>query len=331
VGKRRGFTLIELLVVIAIIGVLIALLLPAVQSAREAARRAQCLNNLKQLGLGLHSYHDIWGSFPQGYEVQAWGPDPTVPAGHYRWGTLAKLTPFLEQSNVYNALNLQLPLYGGPNQGFAVFAENTTGLGSQVAIFLCPSDVGQPNRPPFQPGNYVASAGSGAGGGQAERADGVAFLNSSVGLRDLKDGTSHTAALSESLLGPGGGGSTVPASGPADPKLVFLDMGHVSTTMLTEDLCRGSTTWGVRRGFNWADGNYVTGLYNHHDVPNATEPDCIRHSNPGWKAARSNHPGGVNVLMGDGSGRFVKETVDRMTWRALGTRKGGEVISADQL
>ncbi len=324
--RRSGFTLIELLVVIAIIGVLIALLLPAVQAAREAARRSQCLNNMKQLGLAMNLYHDIWNSFPQGYEVQPWGPDPSVPAGHYRWGTLAKLTPFLEQSNLYSALNLQFPLYGGPNQGFAVFAENTTGLGTQVSVFLCPSDSGQPNRAPFQPGNYVANSGSGRNGGQADRADGVAFLNSAIGMKDLRDGTSNTALMSESLLGPGGNATPISSLNQVDPRAHILDMGHVSVTQLTEELCQSSSTLNLRRGFNWADGNFVAGLYNHFYPPNARQPDCIRHSNPGLKAARSNHAGGVNVLLGDGSVRFVKDTVNLQTWRGLATRKGGEVL-----
>ncbi len=322
--RRKGFTLIELLVVIAIIAVLIALLLPAVQAAREAARRSQCLNNLKQLGLAMHNYHDTLGSLPAGYPVWVWATDPTVPAAHARWSTLAALTPFLEQSAVFNALNFGFPMVGGPGQGYAIFPPNTTAVATKIALFLCPSDTGTQIRPPFQPANYVACVGSGRNGGDANAADGSLFINSSIAFRDMSDGTTQTAMISESTIGTGGVSSTIPARGPIDRSLYFLSATAFPT--LSDANCFATASWGVRRGANWVDGDYGVGIYNHYDTPNSKSPDCLRHSNPGWKAARSRHPGGVNVLMGDGSVRFVKDSIDRPTWRGLATRAGGEVI-----
>lgn len=320
---RRGFTLIELLVVIAIIAVLIALLLPAVQAAREAARRSQCLNNLKQLGLAIHHYHDTWGSLPVGYPVRVWEPDPTVPAAHARWSTLAAVTPFLEQSAVFNAINFHFPMIGGPGQTNAVFPPNTTAVSTKIALFLCPSDTGLQIRPPFQPANYVACVGSGRNGGDANGADGSLFINSSIGLRDMIDGTTQTAILSESTIGTGGATSSIPATGSIDRALYFLSA--TAFTTLTDENCAATTSWGVRRGANWVDGDYGVGIYNHYYTPNSKSPDCLRHSNPGWKAARSRHSGGVNVLFGDGGVRFVKDSIALNTWQALATRAGGEV------
>ena len=148
--KRRGFTLIELLVVIAIIGVLIALLLPAVQAAREAARRAQCTNNLKQIGLAMHNYHSSINSFPVGFLYPNPGQfDPQIPQLHYRWSVLAQLTPYLEQTNVYNALNMSWPIATGPSGSYGVgtpytfFPANQTVKQTIVSSFLCPSDSGR--------------------------------------------------------------------------------------------------------------------------------------------------------------------------------------------
>ena len=140
---RRAFTLIELLVVIAIIAVLISLLLPAVQSAREAARRAQCINNLKQLGLAMQNYHSGNNCFPVGF-LYNYNP-PTVgilagtPGFHYAWSILAQMTPFLEQTNVYNAANFNWP-FAGPPPGYTIWPANLTIMNTTVSLFLCPSD-----------------------------------------------------------------------------------------------------------------------------------------------------------------------------------------------
>ena len=144
--RRPGFTLIELLVVIAIIAVLIALLLPAVQGAREAARRIQCTNNLKQLGIALHNYHSAVGSFPVGYITPAPGAPLISFPDHYAWSVLAQMTPYLEQTSVYNAINFNFPVrtapgfpgYGAPP--FSIFPANTTAVSIKVGFFLCPSD-----------------------------------------------------------------------------------------------------------------------------------------------------------------------------------------------
>src|SRR5947208_3663656 len=139
---HRGFTLIELLVVIAIIGVLIALLLPAVQAAREAARRAQCTNNLKQIGIALHNYHSAVGGFPVGFLYPSRPVPPTTSPLQYRWSALAQMAPYLEQSNLFNALNFDYPLAYKPAGGGAFwpfYPQNGTAMGTRVATFLCPS------------------------------------------------------------------------------------------------------------------------------------------------------------------------------------------------
>jgi prepilin-type N-terminal cleavage/methylation domain-containing protein/prepilin-type processing-associated H-X9-DG protein len=328
--KRRGFTLIELLVVIAIIAVLIALLLPAVQAAREAARRAQCVNNLKQIGLALHNYHATWNSFPVGFLY----PTGPVPAGtsalQFRWSALAQMSPYLEQSALANALNFSHPIAWAPSGGGSAFwpydVANTTVMATRVALFLCPSDGGPPPDPTAGPSNYAFCAGTGSNGGDATNADGTFILGPAISVAGIFDGTSGTAAVSEQPLGiPGSYTQTTSTPVPSPLVRAFARM---AAGPLTDAGCASAPSgWLLYKGANWWDGNYLNTLYNHHLPPNALQADCITYHNPGWKAARSFHPGGVNVLFADGGVRWVKNSVDLALWRALATRAGGEVIS----
>jgi len=231
--KQRGFTLIELLVVIAIIAVLIALLLPAVQAAREAARRAQCVNNLKQLGISLHNYHDSLGRFPFGAIVAP--PDNywVLKGGageHYRYSILAMLSPFLENTAAYNALNFGWPIFD--DQGNDSIT-NTTIYLTRIALFLCPSDSGRSVVTDFAPGNYMGCAGDGLpGGGSALYGppDGTFFYNSGISIAQVTDGTSNTAAISESVLGPGG--FDIPKPGGPNPTAIGTEIPYAR-------LCKG--------------------------------------------------------------------------------------------
>jgi prepilin-type N-terminal cleavage/methylation domain-containing protein/prepilin-type processing-associated H-X9-DG protein len=319
--NRSGFTLIELLVVIAIIAILIGLLLPGVQKVRHAAARMSCSNNLKQIGLALHNYEGVNQCFPSSHWRKVWTVDPTNPQGHFRWSALAQLTPYLEQDNVYKGLDLTVPLYGGgtgPGTPPAsdVFPQNATALRSIIKTFLCPSDEFRFVIPGRGPSNYVAAVGSNMDG-DAALGNGLFFQNSAVKFAEVTDGTSNTVAFSETLLG-AGGPSVTAATG--DVRRYYKQV-----TSFSPSACDASTTLITDRGSLWADGSYNCGLFNVILPPNSPTMDCVRHSNPANKAARSLHTGGVNVLLGDGSVRFVSDGVNLLAWQAAGTRAGGEV------
>ncbi len=325
----RGFTLIELLVVIAITAVLIALLLPAVQSAREAARRAQCVNNLKQIGVALHNYHDTLGGFPVGFLYPTGKIPSTTSPLQYRWSALAQLSPFLEQSALFNAFNFDFAIAYKPTGAGAFWPfhpANTSAMAVNVATFVCPSDGFGPPSDTSGPTNYVFCTGDGAPAGDAANANGMFIMGPSMSLRNATDGSSNTVATSEQLLGtPGDYTQTTPAPIPTIPARAFA---RVAGPLLDDSSCAAAPAgWLFNKGANWWDGNYLNTLYNHHEPPDSGRYDCIVYHNPGWKAARSHHSGGVNALFCDGHVQFATSSVDPLLWRGLATRAGGEIVS----
>jgi prepilin-type N-terminal cleavage/methylation domain-containing protein len=338
-ARRRGFTLIELLVVIAIIAVLIALLLPAVQQAREAARRAQCKSNLKQLGIALHNYESSLMTFPP--SLVPGGTQYRYSAGN--WGVLAFLNPYLEQTAIYNLMNLNAPTYNPVSPFDILDPNNKIAAGTIIPLFLCPSDKGQSVSSGYgvsalAPTNYVANMGTGlkvtpAGNrhGSPYDADGVFYADSRTRIADITDGTSNTAAMSESTLGEGAESASGPTP-PADRRKVYAWLSV--TDSMSDAACASPTLWNLqrRRGFAWYSGEIRCASYNHYYIPNAVQWDCVSNAPSlgftaiGWRAARSNHVGGVHLLLADGAVRFVSENIDQVVWRSLSTRSGNEII-----
>ena len=334
---RRAFTLIELLVVIAIIAILIGLLLPAVQKVREAAARMKCSNNLKQIGLALHNYEGATGKWPPLYPGRA--PDSTAFNYKYTWSVLAQLNPYLEQTNIYNTMDLRLPMYDAAN---IITVPNQFAVVQRVSIFHCPSDRGVPVSTAYGvvdmgSTNYVANHGSGLSGGgygSPVASDGPFPAVTGVKITEIIDGSSNTVAMSESILGDG---NEISPTQPGDEQVAYKYLGF-SGTLPSETNCAGTPPlWNGynRRGFMWASGEARCVSYNHYLTPNSKSFDCIANDPSmtyiavGYRAARSRHSGGVNALLGDGSVRFMRDSIDLQTWRGLSTRIGGEVLSGD--
>ncbi len=334
--RKRGFTLIELLVVIAIIAVLIALLLPAVQAAREAARRMQCTNNLKQLGLALHNYHSSVGAFPSAGWVAPmtnwWVAQNLTAPGHFRYSSLLQLLPYLEQGAASNAMNFQVPLY---DVNGVDMPQNTTVYQMQVMSFLCPSDVRSQRNGNEAPCNYAACSGNGLPGGDGlpgsyGRPNGILYLNSTTSMANVIDGTSQTAMMSESIVGPNATISPNPQEVMVQLTLTLSTPADIfNYAPLVASDCQASTNYRYDRHTNWIDGDYRHTMYDHYMAPNSPIYDCLRGPQHGWRTARSRHPGGVNLLFADGSVRFLKNSVNLAAWQAIATVAGSEVVSSD--
>ncbi len=349
--KKRGFTLIELLVVIAVIAVLIALLLPAVQQAREAARRTQCKNNLKQLGLGALNYESTYAVFPMGDCTRNYGSGEIPQATVHCY-----LLPFIEQANLYNELNFLAQINA---------ASTAAAKDAKVKIipaFHCPSDSNpQVNNVAganilSESSNYMQclgsisthagvylTAGTGSTAGTPITAGsnlqpetqlhGIFFRNSGTKTRDITDGMSNTALMAEIKTGPNNTSSflTVPAGDPKDFTVATASSNVWSGNdqLFPPSDCenRATKAWAYR-GLEWYRALMVATYYNHTLPPNAPFRDCIA-SNlyQGHFAARSYHIGGVNCVLADGSIRFVSNNVDTNVWRAVGTKANGETVS----
>ncbi len=343
--NRTGFTLIELLVVIAIIAILIALLLPAVQQAREAARRTQCRSHLKQLGIALHNYHDVHNTFPPNL-IPGGLPGSGGYIGYSKgnWGVMAYLTPFLEQTAVYGLLNLESPTYQNVGGSWIIpDANNRKAASTIVPLYLCPSDSSQKVSSNWGvtegigPTNFCANMGTGidpasVNHGSPYNADGVFFADSRIRFADLTDGSSNTAGMTESLLGQGVT-VTDAATPPASEKKVYRNL--TFGLNISDANCAAATTYNSAdpRQFSWYSGEIRCASYNHYYGPNTKNFDCVANGPAtlgyiasGWKAARSQHTGGVNLMLCDGSVRFISDSIDIGIWHNLGTRSGGEII-----
>jgi prepilin-type N-terminal cleavage/methylation domain-containing protein/prepilin-type processing-associated H-X9-DG protein len=357
--SRSGFTLIELLVVISIIGVLIALLLPAVQSAREGARRAQCLNNLKQIGIALQNYVTSMNMLPPG-RVNSYNN-----GNGNCWGAYAEILPQMDNQAIFNSFNFNLPPDTDPTTTLA--AANLTGFESTINTLLCPSDPSQSS--PVQIGggfyavhNYPMCTGSNysvvpkpnpASSLANIIPNGVFYENSAVTMASIRDGLTTTVAVSETIRSTGGSPTGVNSLTffQADPLSGFAITGDNSTTgpSIASDaeyaslcLINPPTGYQATRGVRWHYGAPGHSLFNTIRPPNDKRYDCrggLPHSNrtvATWSqlsqniTARSAHGGGgVNVLFCDGHVQFVKNSVSTQTWQALGSRNRGEVVSAD--
>lgn len=347
---RSAFTLVELLVVIAIIGILIALLLPAVQAAREAARRSQCVDSLKQLGIAVQNYHDAVRAFPP----LRGGPLPASGSTHGQIGYLVFLTPYIEQQAIYNQINWSGA--GGPPGFMHPYNPTYRAWYNEIPMLLCPSDIlcptkssGKINGLTYQMGhnNYKACVGTTVKNNRLGATDGVFQTdgNGPLALRDVLDGTSHTLLVGERCQGNKANRAEIVSgivtfsgySGMAAMKgqyntgyIVCLSTIGQNGSNYNKGL-KVETAGGEFSGERWCDGAPFFSAFTAILPPNG--PSClanvtkltnVRH--PGIFTLSSRHPTGANVCLVDGHVQFLSQDTDVMVIQSLGTRAGGEAI-----
>jgi prepilin-type N-terminal cleavage/methylation domain-containing protein len=309
-ARSRGFTLIELLVVIAIIAILIALLLPAVQQARESARRTQCKNNLKQLGLAIHNYHDVHNCIP----IADVNGTVNPVSAH------ARLLPYIEQSALYALVDFNVPYD---------HANNVTARMTELPAFRCPSDptrlpasIGGRNNYYWNAGNGVVMYSSGATGQPAP--NGIIFHNKRYRFNDITDGLSNTSAMAEKLTSDGSNGISTPKTDTFAPGTYPNNADEATLQCNAVDVTDLSRQGYSNVGGPWLQQYHSTNQFNHVLPPNGRS--CMYPPGRIATTANSQHTGGVQILLCDGSARFVSENIDIATWRALGSIGDGEVI-----